>query len=365
MITLCKFCNAANGNFFSEGNCFICENKMNKFESLAERAADELKNYSTFSISTVVPKNWLIREELIWDFAIERSESIKTRANRVGNRIIAQRTGAKPCVDGDARITFDVEKEEFSIEPNELFIFGRYCKLVRGISQSRWVCAECGGKGCKRCDGKGKMYESVEEKIGEVMKKECDASEYALHASGREDIDVINTAGRPFVMELKRARNRRPDLNRIAEVINEKKEVFVSDLKIVKRGVVELVASSHFDKEYEVDVEFEKTLNEEEIKKILSLRGTTIEQLTPQRVAHRRAKIDRRRKILDVKFLSKKENKATFLIRTEAGTYIKELITGDGGRTRPSFSSILKMKVNCIGLKVAKIDDEFLKESLG
>jgi len=338
---------------------------MDRFESLVERAADELNNYSTFSISTVVPKKWLIREEFIWDFAIERSESIKTRANRVGNRIIAQRTTAKPCVDGDARITFDAEKEEFSIEPNELFIFGRYCKLVRGISQSRWICTKCSGKGCERCGGKGKMYESVEEKIGEIMKKECEASDYALHASGREDIDVINTAGRPFVMELKHARNRKPDLNRIAEEINEKKEVFVSDLKIVKRGAVELVASSHFDKEYEVDVEFERTLNEEEIEKILSLRGTTIEQLTPKRVAHRRAKIDRRRKILDIKFVSKNENKAIFLIRTEAGTYIKELITGDDGRTRPSFSSILKMKVNCTGLRVVKIEDEFLKEFLG
>ncbi|MEJ2279744.1 MAG: hypothetical protein P8Y70_18670 [Candidatus Lokiarchaeota archaeon] len=36
-----------------------------------------------------------------------------------------------------------------------------------------------------------------------------------------------------------------------------------------------------------------------------------------------------------------------FTIKTQGGTYIKELISGDEGRTEPSFSSIFKQNLTC------------------
>ena len=333
-------------------------------DSLIEKAAEKIAPDSSFSISTVIPKKWLEREERLWDSRLEGCESIKTYANRHAGRALGKKTGARPDTDGDVRIVFDIEKGEVTAEPNDIFIFGRYKKLVAGISQSRWKCTECNGKGCKKCEGKGKMYESVEEKIGEVMKGETGAGDYSMHASGREDIDVVTTAGRPFVMQMAAAKSRKPDLGKIAKEIAGGKEVAVSDLKIVKRGAVELVASSHFDKEYEAEVEFEKEPGKEQVDAILSLGGKTIEQLTPERVAHRRAILTRRRKILGIKLISRKGKTARFVIETEAGTYIKELITGDNERTRPSFSSILGMKAGCVSLKVVKIEDEFLRETM-
>ena len=74
--------------------------------------------------------------------------------------------------DGDSRAVFDFSKAvpEARLERMPLFIFGRYKKLVPGLSQSRWLCATCEGKGCPSCGGKGKNYESVEERIGEPAK---------------------------------------------------------------------------------------------------------------------------------------------------------------------------------------------------
>lgn len=338
---------------------------MDSLDKLIENAIEKIAECPSFSVSTLIPKNWLTREETVWDFSLEGSESIKTHSNRYAIQAIAKKTGSEIETDGDVRITFDIEKGEVSIEPNDLFIFGRYSKLITGISQSRWKCTECSGKGCKKCNGKGKMYDSVEEKIGEVMKEECNAKEYTMHASGREDIDVRNEGKRPFVMQINKAGNRKTNLKKISERIEQGKEIAVHDLKLVKRGAVELVSSSHFDKEYEAEVEFERETTDADIEKILSVSGKIIEQVTPERVAHRRAMLTRKRKILSAKLVSKNKNRAVFRIKAEAGTYIKELITGDNGRTKPNFSSLAEMKVECKNLKVLKIDDEFLKETIG
>ena len=365
MLTLCKFCNSANKNFFPEGECFLCEGKLESIDSLIEKAAGEIERYPSFSVSTKIPKKWLAREETLWDFNLDGAESIKTHANRYINGELNRKTGKKFGPDGDIRVIFDIDRGEVGTELNGLFVFGRYRKLIAGISQTRWTCKKCNGKGCEKCSGKGKMYESVEEKIGGIMKKEADAKDYTMHASGREDIDVVTTAKRPFVMQLGEAKNRKPDLKKIENEIAKGKEVAVSDLKIVKRSAVELVSSSHFDKEYEAEVEFEEEPGKEQIDAVLSLEGKTIAQKTPERVAHRRANLIRRRKILGVKLVSKDGNKAKFRIKTEAGTYIKELITGDEGRTEPNFSSLAGMKVACANLEVVEIEDEFLKETVG
>jgi len=362
---LCSFCNSANGNRFPHGECRICSDRFEKIDALIEEAAEKIKGYPSFSVSTKIPRKWLEVEELLWDFNLEGSESIKTYANRYINRKLNEKTGIKSGPDGNARVVFDIEKGEVGIEPDDLFVFGRYSKLVTGISQTRWTCKNCNGKGCKKCGGKGRMYESVEEKIGKAMKDEADAADYTMHASGREDIDVITTAERPFVMQLAKAKNRKPDLKKIAGAIAEGKEVTVSDLEIVRRGAVELVSSSHFDKEYEAEVEFEEEPSGGQIDAILSLEEKTVAQKTPERVAHRRANLTRKRKILGVKLVSQHGNKAKFRIKTEAGTYIKELITGDNEKTVPSFASLAGMKVACTNLKVVKIDDGFLKETIG
>jgi tRNA pseudouridine synthase 10 len=363
MISLCRFCNAANRNRFPENKCYICGGRFEIIDELINNVAENIN--SDFSVSTRIPKKWLEREELVWDFHLKDAESIKTYVNRYINQKLNKKTGKRFGPDADVMIVFDIDKGKTTVELNDLFIFGRYQKLVPGISQTRWTCKNCGGKGCEKCRGKGKLYESVEEKIGETMKKETKAKDYTMHASGREDIDVVTTAKRPFVMQLAKAENRKPNLKRIEKEIAEGKEVAVSDLKIVKRGKIELIGSSHFDKEYEVEVEFEKEPAKEQIDAVLSLEGKVIDQKTPERVAHRRAKLTRKRKILGVKLVSRKGNKAKFRIKTEAGTYIKELITGDEGRTEPSFSSLADMKTICASLEVVKIEDEFLKEIIG
>jgi tRNA pseudouridine synthase 10 len=337
--------------------------KEPNLNALLKKAEKLLDGYSSFSISTKIPKQWSAREEADFDQKLIGASSIKNSLNKKIAEKLEEKTGLNYDREGDIRIVFDFKEEKPTVTTQfiPVFIFGRYKKLVPGLSQSRWMCNNCNGKGCEKCNNKGKYYESVEERIGDVMKGHYGASDYSMHASGREDVDAINTGGRPFVIEIKEPKTRKADLKKMKKEIAAAKEVSVDDLKLVPRSFVEVVTESHFDKEYEAEIEFEEEISKKDLKKIENLEGVMLSQRTPNRVAHRRADKVRKRRILQLKVTKTLDSRhATVLISAEAGTYIKELISGDEGRTVPSFAEVLGFGVKCTKLAVTKIKDGFL-----
>lgn len=359
---LCRICNSANGNRFAEGQCYICGGTALKTDAMLQEAKSLLSEERprSFSISTLIPKDWLSREEKVWDITLKDAESIKNLLNRRISSSLMKSVKAEYVRQGDCRVIFDYKKGRISIERSPLFIFGRYLKHKAGLSQSRWRCTSCKGKGCRKCGGKGKFYESVEERIGEPFKKAAQAEDYVMHASGREDVDATNSAGRPFILEVKGPKERGLDLDAMAKDIASTGEISVKDLRFVPSSFSEVVTESHFDKTYSAEVEFAEPLQEEQIEKILSLNGRTILQKTPKRVAHRRANLVRHRRIKSIGVETKNPKRATLTIKAEAGTYIKELISGDEGRTNPSISGLLGFKAICTKLDVSEIDDGFM-----
>lgn len=362
MITLCDFCRTLVSGKFPSGSCYVCKGGCNSIPQLIDSALEKIKGkeISSFSISTHIPREWTVREEELWDSAVAKGESIKNAVNRRISGAITKKTGLHYRPDADCRISFDFRSKRADFEFLSLFIFGRYRKLVPGISQSRWPCRNCMGKGCKKCSGKGKHYHSVEEEIGDVMKKHTRAGDYTLHASGREDVDATDTAGRPFVMEIKNAKKRKPGLNAIKQEISKGKKADVVSLKIVSRNFVELVTESHFDKKYTAEVEFSEDVGSGDVEKIEKLSGEKLKQRTPNRVAHRRSDKIRTRKVFEVDVVGKNGKNLIVKVRAEAGTYIKEFFSGDGGRTNPSVSSETKKEAKVISLDVSNIEDGYL-----
>ena len=119
------------------------------------------------------------------------------------------------------------------------------------------------------------------------------------------------------------------------------------------------------------DVLVERLLNNQEEKLPLpdqdyvleimeKLQGCTLAQRTPERVAHRRADKIRKRKVIEtsdpsVSIDSDGIMHAEFSLRCESGTYVKETVHGDGGRTQPSIASLIKAKCTVEWLDVADI----------
>ncbi|HJM30190.1 MAG TPA: hypothetical protein QF529_03860, partial [Candidatus Thalassarchaeaceae archaeon] len=91
------------------------------------------------------------------------------------------------------------------------------------------------------------------------------------------------------------------------------------------------------------------------IESISSLSGVTLEQQTPKRVSHRRADKNRKRKITSVDNIVIDGTEIQFSVRCEAGTYVKELVHSDEGRTVPSVAGVLERECQVTWLDVEDI----------
>merc|ERR1712126_611240 len=91
--------------------------------------------------------------------------------------------------------------------------------------------------------------------------------------------------------------------------------------------------------------------------KLRSVTDLLVQQKTPIRVLHRRPLAVRPRRIHSI-FLAQLLDDYHFRIglETEAGTYIKEFVHGDLGRTRPNLKEILDKEVDILLLDVEKVD---------
>ncbi|HNT60989.1 MAG TPA: tRNA pseudouridine(54/55) synthase Pus10 [Candidatus Bilamarchaeaceae archaeon] len=363
MLQLCKECASRfEKDVFAIGECSICGGKVARFGELAERGALLVGgDWGSFSVSTTIPKGVLAAEEKAFDYS--PGESIKTFANRYFSERVAAISERKyDPSGGDGRIMFDFRSFTARREAEPLFFFGRYKKLKEGLSQTKWDCGKCFGRGCERCAGEGRMYRSVEEIIGGPFVKRVGGA-FCMHASGREDVDVVNTAGRPFVLEISNPEARKVDLEGARGEISLGGEVEVSDLKRVGRGAVELVADSHFPKTYRAWIEVAGGAGEGDLERIAGF-SHMLKQQTPNRVVHRRADKIRERRA-EVVRAEIADGMVVADILADAGTYIKELVSGDGGRTEPSFSSLLGKGCICKKLEVVEIEDDFLRLVLG
>lgn len=245
------------------------------------------------------------------------------------------------------------------IDSNPLYIEGKYRKLIRGIPQTKWPCTNCKGRGCIECNHTGQQYpDSVEGLIAKPLLKMTRGDQTKFHGSGREDIDVLMLGeGRPFVIEVKHPFKRNINLKFLRRLINSHSngKIEVNDLKFTDRERVGDIKNSSVEsyKIYEAISEFENGVTSNDVKNIERLE--VINQRTPQRVEHRRADLIRTRKIKDIKVERINSKKLKLIIKCQGGLYIKELISGDEGRTQPSISSITKNSAKCTQLNVIKV----------
>ena len=345
--------------------CFLCENRFKIVNELVEKAVRMLRKYEcrNFLVGIQLPVVVEEREDdFKAEFEVTYGENIRNEFGRIIGKEIADRVRKgveykKP----DVVVLVNPFKEETKIQVNPLYVAGCYRKVARGIPQSRWYCSSCRGKGCEKCDWTGTMYsESVEEIIEKPFLDATTGIKASFHASGREDIDArMLGKGRCFVVEIVEPRKRFLDLEKIEKAVNVhgKGKVEVSDLHFADRDVVRrLKKADSREKEYRVVIEFEDPISGGDLRLLEEkLTNNMIRQRTPIRVSHRRADLTREKYIYEVKVKKLSPKAAEMRIRCQGGLYVKELVTGDCGRTEPSVSGILKSKAEPIELDVLSV----------
>jgi len=348
-------------------NCWLCSGLMDEIPHFVDLITNSLNEYEyeTFLVGSKIDEDILERENELFEYSSsEYSESIKNEINREVGKILEDKL--KHVVDFENPTIMAVVDTAFDVvnlQINSLFIYGRYKKYRRDIPQTRWFCKYCRGKGCRKCNYSGKLYEtSVEELVSELFLKYSNGEDESFHGCGREDIDVLMLGnGRPFVLEIKNPKKRSLDLVKIEKEINAeyKDKIEISKLHFSDRIEIARIKNAGFNKTYKIVFKCEKTINNEKLKKaVLSLRGKTIGQFTPSRVAHRRANMVREKHIYNCNLESVDGAMATLTLEAESGTYIKELVSGDDGKTKPSISEIIGVPCKVTELDVIEIKGE-------
>lgn len=345
--------------------CYLCEEDFEKVGDLVEKVLGKLDGYefTTFLVGVELPIEVAEREdEFKARFDVAHGESIKSQFSRVVGKSLCELTGKEVDFNTpDIVVLVNPFAGKFRLQVNPLFVAGRYRKLVRGIPQSRWLCRECGGKGCEICSGTGRRYkDSVEEFVGIPIMKAAEGKEIALHGSGREDVDArMLGTGRPFVLEVKEPKKRFFDLSEVEQAISKgaKGKVEVCNLRSANRNMVRLFKKAEASaKVYRATMKFSRDVTDEELREVgRTLSKSTIHQQTPHRVLHRRADLMREKYIYEAKVKRLSRNHAEIRIRCQGGLYIKELITGDEGRTDPSVASIMGVEAKPTQLDVLSV----------
>ena len=351
--------------------CDLCQGIFDNLNQYALKALEisqgvEFENFLVGSTcDTIISKEDNFRSEL----NLLYSESFKNHFNREVGKLIERQIGRLVEFKiPDIVFLYNLSYKDFliTLQINPIFIYGKYRKFQRGIPQTHWLCRNCKGKGCKECNGTGKQYPtSVEEKISKLFVKYSKATESKFHGAGREDIDArMLGSGRPFVLQLFRPKIRKLNLQKLEKEINKKnkKKIEIFDLRYsTRKEMISLKAGAKFSKKtYEALVELEKNIDNLMFEKKLidlkeNLENKIVFQNTPQRVLHRRADLTRKKEIFEINGSLINSKHANFTIKTIGGTYIKELISGDEGRTTPSFSEIFGFKMVCKELDVLDI----------
>ncbi|KAL0239209.1 hypothetical protein PCE1_004900 [Barthelona sp. PCE] len=224
---------------------------------------------------------------------------------------------------------------------------GQYSKYSRSISQTPYV--------------HGKTTASVSSLIGDCVQGIVDCDKWEFHGSGREDMDVRMLGGRPFYLRVynpqcivsSKIEELRDALSSLADGA-----VVVREFNIEDEEYADLIKEGQDSKRksYRCLIVCDEAPSQDSINTLNSIDVLEITQGTPIRTLHRRSLLGRKRNIYTPRVEFFQDTKlAIFSLDTDAGTYIKEFVSSDFNRTKPSLSSLLQRKTEIIQLDVAEV----------
>ena len=363
-----KVCAELNINL-DDVECSVCDNLFDKLnDDLYKKIDDKINQlgieFETFLVGSKISKDIQKRDDELSEKFDLSVETIKKEVNRlIGLGIWEIYDKEAEFESQDIVFSIDLINEpKVKIQINPLYVEGKYNKFKRGIPQTKWPCSKCKGRGCEECNFTGKQYpESVEELISEHFLKITKGREAKFHGAGREDIDVLMLgSGRPFVLEIKEPKIRYFDLEKLENKINEINEGKTSyhNLHLCERRRKAEIKQSSPDtyKVYNALVKCDEAFDADKLDELTKL--NEIHQQTPLRVLRRRTDMIRIKHVLDLSYEIIDDKTFSMRIKTEGGLYIKELISGDEGRSHPNVGEILGVNAICEQLDVIEVSEK-------
>lgn len=245
------------------------------------------------------------------------------------------------------------------VQHKSVFVAGRYNKYSRTLPQTPWI-----------LDGMRKVDTSVQELICPQIVAAFRASDVRFSSSGREDVDVLMLGnGRPFLLELVNpldVSTSDTDLLKIEGAINTgTKLIAVKQLKRVSKDSSMLLKQGEEEKKkiYSALVWAEEELTQDRLKVLDENTNLILKQKTPIRVLHRRTLAVREKVVYSMTTQLLNSHHFRLRLVTQAGTYIKEFVHGDFGRTQPNIGTLLGCDADILSLDVLEVQLQWPPDS--
>ena len=327
------------------GECYLCNGLFEQLNKYTKLMIDKLEDYEfkTILVGTRPPEELKGREKELWlKYGQEYAEPLKTEFNR----LLAKRIMPKLNVDSDLdrpdiQAVVDIADKEVELYLSSVLVYGQYNKYVRDISQTIWNYSQ----------------NSVQQVIQTPFLKRFAAVEAKFHGAGREDLNVRCFAKREFILELMKPKKRNVNLEELITTVNQSQDkVEIFNLQFVSPDKKEVIKNREADKIYRALVRLDIDVTKNDLLQLDNLVGI-VEQKTPSRVLKNRGDKLRTREIYQLLVEDITSQKIELIIKAEAGTYIKEFISGDDCRTQPSVAGLLNCSAKCEKLDVVSIDN--------
>ncbi|KAA6393199.1 MAG: putative tRNA pseudouridine synthase [Streblomastix strix] len=257
---------------------------------------------------------------------------------------------------------------QISCGHDPILLGGSYLKYSRELPQTPWNINDSeDGLESDRPTYDSSVQEEIEKIVVPLFKPK---GKCFFHSAGREDVDVRmlpgsedqNKIGRKFIFEITQPRYPSVSnsvLAHVTQIINSNQLIEIHSFRPVSKLEFTQLKDGAINKKkvYQALIWVKEAQTQERINRILSQSPPlTLSQLTPLRVLHRRTLASREKIIYSMK-LTHFIAPHFFILQiiTSAGTYVKEFVHSDLGRTQPNVGSLLGTDSDILQLDVLDI----------
>tara|TARA_B110000014_G_C20064926_1_gene554926 strand:- start:173 stop:1315 length:1143 start_codon:yes stop_codon:yes gene_type:complete len=321
----------------SNGKCYICKNIFDSLDSMLFNIYEKssIIDFKTFNLGLTLKPSLLERDDYIKSkFKIKGIENIKFSISMELAKKISRRTKSKRIMDDpDLFIQANFKDESCTLRTKPIFVYGRYNKKIRELSQKQALCRRCNGVGCHNCNFKGlENIESIEGKISNFLIKKFDGNQVKTNWIGGEDqSSLVLGNGRPFFAKILNPKKR----NRILRKSSVLDGVSLSELQKLP---IQPKGSISFKSEVSITIDTEKSISLTQLKKLKILENIGITDSSND-------KKNTNKRIYKIGY--KKLGKTSFILElfADGGIPIKSFIQNSD--VTPNVSELLENQCKC------------------
>ena len=316
--------------------CYICKNIFSNIDLYVKMMQDMSFGYkfSTFTVGAILKQSIIERDDKLRSiFQLRGIDGIKTAITKeLGKKFVMKTKKQIDHLSPDTTFTINFKTEQCNVKTKPIFLYGRYLKDKRGLSQKEESCRDCKGKGCIFCNNHGIVsFDGVEGRMAKFLYEKFKTEQVKFTWIGGEDkTSLVMGDGRPFFAKLLSPKKRNIRLAKKSNL----NEIVIRDLRKIDHIPN---GSIHFKSKTKILVSTKNNIISNKLKKLKYLTNTPIEITDSSR--------QYKKTIYNLKYKKCSLQSFTVEIEADGGIPIKRLV--DGSDIIPNISSIMGVQCFC------------------